>query len=167
LPTSASTAASRATEEHVRRADVAVEQAAAEVVDVIERLGDLVDDVDDHRQGQGDAVGLRVVEHVGEREAADVLHHDVVAALVLAEVEHLDDVAVIEGDADERLGGLLGVAARLRAQHLEDDRLLEAGRALRGGEVDVAHAAAPEQLDDAVSPDLALALSHPHDSMVA
>ena len=42
-------------------------------------------------------------DHFAQREPAHVLHDEEVRALLLAEVEHLNDVLVIEAYTDERL----------------------------------------------------------------
>jgi hypothetical protein len=141
-------------EEDVGRRHVAVDEPVADRVDVVERIGDVGGHVRHHRHRQRDAGGVRVVEDVRQREAAHVLHHDVVAALVLDEVEHLHHVLVIEPDADERLLEQVDDVAALRAEHLHDHRLLEPGGAVRGREIHVSHAPVPEELQHAVAADL-------------
>jgi hypothetical protein len=85
------------------------------------------------------------VDQLAQRPARDVLHRDEVAALVLAQLEYLHDVAVVHprGEArfsQEELDEFL-VLGEVGQDLLDDEDLLEPGRALLLGEKDLAHAA--------------------------
>src|SRR5262249_45322185 len=95
---------------------------------------------------------------LGERGAQilalDQLHREVQLAVGLAEVEHLDDVAVVELDGDPRLVDEAADEAtlpRLRRQDaLERLDLLEAGDADGLHLVDLGHAALRDALEHVV-----------------
>ena len=86
-------------DEQVSGLDVAVDDAVA--VGVLEAAARLGDDLD----ALVDVEMAAVAQQLGARIARHVLHHDevLVAALVEAEVEHLDDVRVHEPGGGERL----------------------------------------------------------------
>jgi len=122
-------------------------------VQVAEADGELVHDVERERLGQ------RAREVAGEIGAVDVLHDDVVAAVVPAEPEHRDQVAVIQrpgerGLADQRALEL-GLTGELGRQHLDRDVALEPARAVRDREVDPGHPASTEAADQLVGTDRA------------
>ena len=72
------------------RLDVAVGDAVT--VGVVEGLGELADQVDDARQRDRRIVA----SHLAERLAFEELHDEVVLAVVLGDIEELDDVRVAE-----------------------------------------------------------------------
>ena len=87
---------------------------------------------------------LEVLEHAVERLALEVLHHEVVDALDLAEVEGAAHVDVVErrGDArlvEEHLHHHL-VGGEVLVQQLDRDHLVHAAGAGRLREVDAPHA---------------------------
>ena len=92
-------------------------------------------------------------EHVVERPAAEVLHDDVGAVVVLADVEDRDDIG---------LAGKTGCRERLARETLAAGLVLDVtiGQDLDrhdsaehriGGAIDVAHAAAPDRFRGAVA----------------
>ena len=91
-------------------------------------------------------------EQRGEIFAVHVFHRDERRAVYLADVEHAADVGMRNqaGDADLAVEALEQprIARRLFGEELERDRLPE--REI-GGAVDFAHAAAPEQSENAVA----------------
>jgi hypothetical protein len=100
-----------------------------------------------------DALG-RASRHDRQRHPGDELHHQVVATVLLAQAEGLDDVRVVElraqaGLVEEHLHEL-AVLREVVVQALHDDVLLEPGRAVDPGEVDLRRAAEREQRDQLV-----------------
>ena len=122
-------------------------------VRVVERAQDRKRDVQaDVERDRPRRVGRGANEARAGR-AVDVLHRHVELAVLLAEVEHLDDVRVAEARADPRLvdehGDEVRVARVLREDALDRDDLLEAVRAGAPREIDLRHPARrdpPEQL---------------------
>ena len=93
-----------------------------------------------------------LLDHLLERAPGEVLHRDVVGAVVLAAVEHVHHVRVVErrrrrGLALEALHEL-AVAREAAVQHLDRDLAAEVA-VLRA--VHVGHAARAEPVDDAVA----------------
>ena len=133
----------------VGRFQVAVHDAL--VVGVREGVGDLFGDVGD--VGDGQRVPPRVVQDLAEVAAVEQFHHQEEHAVVLAEVVHDGDAAVLEGRRDAGLAaeallehaGESGVAARgpTRLEALDRD---PAAQRLVQRPPDLAHAAAPDQL---------------------
>ena len=95
---------------------------------------------------------LGILQNGREGPAVDVLHDDEVRAVVLAPVEHRDDVGV------GQVGGRLSLPAEpldeglvdgeLGEEHLEGDRPIELAV---DGPVDLRHAAARHQMGDLVA----------------
>ena len=151
-------------EQDVRRADVTVDQAEvlavrpAHAVDVVERVRHATDRMDRGAIRQRLALLGGERDQLAQREPAHVLHDQEVRAVVLAEVEHLHDVLVIEPHADERLAqqvaDAVGVVADLLAQDLDRDQLLEPRCPARAGEIDLAHPTEPEQPQEVIPPEL-------------
>ncbi len=110
----------RITGEHdVVRFEVAVDQALA--VQIAERRED-AEDVGDglgHRQRVGPAAGgfPTLLEQLQQGHPADVLHHDVTAALPLHETEDFHDVAVVDRGEEPAFGD--GRGRRLRVMGVE------------------------------------------------
>src|SRR5439155_1600169 len=96
-------------DEHVLRRDVAVHDAerpalrVALAVRMVERLADLRGDQADLRQRHRLLPLAEALHELPQVAPGDVLHGDVEALLVLAELQHLDDVRVRELDRDARL----------------------------------------------------------------
>ena len=94
-------------------------------------------------------------------DAVDVLHREEVGLVDLTEVEELDDVGVVEAEADLRLGDELldeAVASgERRVDLLEHDELLQALGGAGAGEVDLGHATRAQLADQLV---FAEALGH-------
>jgi hypothetical protein len=133
-------------DEDVRRLDVAVDETSG--VGEAEGGGDLAGDLRRLLRREV-AVGA---QDVGQRAPVDVLHGDEVRGGVLAPIEDVDDVRVVE------VGGRLGLAAEaldevgvdgeLGEQHL--DRHLTVEQAVVAQE-DLGHAATPDALDQLVA----------------
>jgi hypothetical protein len=85
--------------------------------------------------------------------ALEVFHHQIVAPRFDADLVGLHHVRVVEARDEAPLVEEHLAAAAVRrevfAQDLDDDQLLEPGRAPRERQVDVSHAAAPDALDEA------------------
>ena len=150
-------------DEDVVRGDVAVdeEQRLAvhlEPVGVVKAASHLRADVRHEHRRHGVPQIRALLAQVRERAAAHVLHGQVVRVLVLGEVEDLHHVGVVELRGQPRLGDEhvheAGIARHEGADPLDDHFLLEALRALRGGEVDLRHPSLGELLADDVLADL-------------
>ena len=91
---------------------------------------------------------------LGERASPHQLHRDEVQAVGLFDRMHGDDVRMIErGDGfgfSREPHATLGISGQLRRQDLEGDLTIEAG-VLR--QIDLAHAAGADRLDDPVVSD--------------
>ena len=159
MPKSVSFTAPRAVDEHVAGRHVAVherERAAlvvARAVRVLERAEDGEDDVEADVERDVLAARRGGADEARAGRPVDVLHRHVELAVLLAEVEHLDDVRVAEARADARLvdehGDEVRVARELREDALDGDDLLEAVRAAAAREIHLRHPARrdpPEQL---------------------
>ena len=87
-----------------------------------------------------------------------VLHRHVVAAVDLAEVEHLHDVDVQQLHADPRLvdeqAHELAVPGQVRQHLLDDQDLLEPGHAVRAGPPHLGHATRRDLLEQVVVTEL-------------
>jgi hypothetical protein len=122
-------------------------------VEVAQAERELVDDVKRERLGHG---AVEVTREIG---AVDVLHHDVVAAVVHAEAEHGDEVTVVQRGAERGLADQraleLGLAGELGSELLDRDQALEAARAVGAREVDLGHSAAAEPAYQRVGADRA------------
>ncbi len=110
-------------DEHVARLHVAVDDAVA--VRVRERIGDVGRDP----RGLHRRESAVLHEHVAQRVAVDVLHHDERGVVVLAPVVHAHDAGMAEAGRRLRLaaealdgGGVMGVERR---EHLHGDGALE------------------------------------------
>ena len=96
------------------------------------------------------------VMRASELDAAQELHHDVRLVVFFGELEHRDDVAVLQLGGGLRLAiearpHLLGVVREVRQHHLDRDFAIE-HRVERA--IEHAHAAAPDALEDLVASDL-------------
>ena len=139
--------ARRAADHHqVPRLDVAVDDPLA--VGVLEPGARLDPDLD-RRLGAEPPLGL---QQLGDRLALDVLHDDVVAAVVDAGVVDLDDVRVDQLRDRERLaaeaGDELVVVGEVLGEDLDRDGALEHPV---GGPVDGRHAARAEPVAELVA----------------
>ncbi len=112
----------------------------------VEGLGDLRAILQHLRQRQR-ATGQRV----GQRFAVDQLHHQVVAALLLADVEQRADVGMAQRGDRLRLapeaGEQRGVGGEVGRQHLDRHLAVEARVP---GAVDLAHSAGADRRGDLV-----------------
>ncbi len=149
----------RAIDEDVAGGDVAVHEAQRLAVVVARRVGVLERAQHRQRDVEADveqdvvAPGGRRADQAGPRRAVDVLHRHVEFAVLLSEVEDLDDVRVAEVGADARLvdehRDEVGIARVLGKDAFDGDDFLEAVRALAAREVHLRHPARrdpPEQL---------------------
>ena len=120
-------------------ADVAMHEAqrAARIgclVNVLERVADVRDHVQNGRDRQPLAARAHALVRDPQRDAGDVLHRDEVAPFQLTEIEDVNDVRVrkLRGDrglADEHLHQL-GAVLQRGEHRLDDDSLLESLRPL-------------------------------------
>ena len=129
-------------EQEVRRLDVAMHDPVR--VRSVERRRGLPEPV----ERAADRLGAVALEAVGERSAREILHHDVGAAIVLADVEDRDRVGRVrepgDGEPLAREAASDRVVVRESArEQLDRDDAREVG-VLRP--VDLAHAAACDQL---------------------
>jgi hypothetical protein len=135
---------SRGRRHHVAGLEVAVDDTV--LVGGRKGVGDLRSDLE--RLGQGERP---LLQRLGERLAAQVLHHEERLALLLPDVVQRADGGVLEGGDGARLpleaGAQRGIESELRRQDLQRDRALEAGVA---GPVDLAHAPGPDQVENLV-----------------
>src|SRR5205814_9354775 len=107
----------------------------------------------DH-EAQGHAARLaRAMAKAREVRAVEVLHHDVVAASLLADLVGLHDVGVRELRGDARLVEEHRREHRLAGEprELDDEQLLESARSLRAREIDVGHPSLAQQCDEAIA----------------
>ena len=135
----------------VARGDVPVHQpqwlavGIERVVGVVERVGDTSDD----RRGVAvvDLVlPVRLPDDHAESDALDVLHGHERNAVLLADLEHLDDVRVVQVGHHPRLVqehlDEVRIARALRDDALEHDLFVEAANTLEAADIHVRHAAA-------------------------
>lgn len=115
--------------------------------------------VGDHPQGDGDGHALlllRGAEDGAQRLAVDVLHRDVEDILLVAEVEDLDHIGVVDlrGDAGLVHEHLLElrVIAQGREHHLDRQGFLETPGALHAGGPDGRHAPLSDGDEEFVAP---------------
>jgi hypothetical protein len=106
------------------------------------------------------AVSRRAREHRAEVAPVDVLEHEVelglAAAPLLAELEHLGDVRVMQRRADARLADeaapKLGVGGALGEYPLDNKGPLELVRSVEDRAPHLGHAATTDALDEAIAP---------------
>ena len=120
---------------------------------VRERVGGVADDVKDRVEGHAVALCVRRTQQPVDVRPLDELHREEQLATVLAEVEHLHDVGVVQLRGELRLvdehGDEVRVAGKLREDALESEALAEPVRPLAGGDEDLRHTAHREtSLDD-------------------
>jgi hypothetical protein len=105
----------------------------------------------------GDALAslLHAAHDLAERLAVEVLHGDPVGVVVLAEIEDLRDVRVVDARGDARLVeehvDELIVLDEVRVDALDRDPLLEAAGPVHARQVHAGHAAGADLVDDAVA----------------
>ena len=100
---------------------------------------------------------LHAAHDLAERLAVEVLHGDPVGVVVLAEIEDLGDVRVVDAGRDPRLieehVDELIVLDEVRVDALDGDPLLEAAGPIHARQVDARHAADADLVDDAIAPE--------------
>ena len=147
-------------EQHVLRIQVAVDDVEAsagdvgEVVRVARAVADLLGDGASDLRRDALLAPARRVDHLAQRLPRHVLHGDEVRALVLPELEHLHDVAVVHPRretrlAEEQLDELL-VLGEVVEDLLDDEDLLEAGRPLLASEEYLPHSAGGQLLQEKI-----------------
>ncbi len=114
----------------------------------IERAGDLHADLEDLIEGQAPAL-----QPVGERFAFEVFHHQVMGAVLMADVVQGADIRIVQTGDGARLNleplATFGAARQLCGQDLDSDGAVQAGIA---GAVDFAHTAGADGRKDLVRP---------------
>ena len=124
------------------------------VVRVVQRAGDRRANQRQRGQGHVDLLAPGTLEQGGQVGSRYVLHGDEVGVLGEAQVEHLHDVRVRQGDRDLRLVDEhldeLRVAGQLGEDAFDDEDLLEAGHAVALGAIHLGHAAARDALEQLV-----------------
>ena len=124
---------------------------------VVERLADLGDDHARLREGHLLALLAEALQHLPQVAAGDVLHRDVEVLVVLAELEHLDDVRVRQLHRDPRLVhehvDELGVLAHGGQDLLDRQQALEAFHAERLGDEHLCHPAHGNALEEKIVPE--------------
>ncbi len=128
----------------------------AALVHVVESLRDAVRD--GQRRLQRHGPGVARAQQRPDVASVHVLHDEEVLAVDLADVDDVDDVRMVEGRGEPRLGEehlderrVLGEVGKDELQHA---RLLEAGDAEGLREVELGHAAAGEATSEDVAADL-------------
>src|SRR5262249_22593142 len=148
-------------DEDVGRRDVAVHDAErpagvgiANVVRVGEALANLHHQVQRVRDAHPLALALERLDDGLQVRAVDVLHDDEVHALGNADVEHLDDVGVLQMQREPRLiqehADELFVLGEVRKDALDGDVLLEPLQRFRDCAEHFGHAAGVDTLGDLV-----------------
>ncbi len=155
MPKSSSFTDAVVADHDVRRRHVAVDDAerhavgAAPFVRVVEARRGAGDDGQRELERDARALAAGLREQRAQVLAVHVLHREVVDARVLADLEHLRDVLVVERRRESRLvqEHLHGrvVVRPLRRDELQHDVALEAADARRPADVDPRHAAGRER----------------------
>jgi hypothetical protein len=151
-------------DEDVVRADVAVHDperppvVVAQLVRVVQPRQHVGNRAQEDRQRRP-AVGPRLDAHrPAQRLALEVLHHEVVRALLFADLVGLHHVRVVQPRRDARLVeeqlDVLGLGRDLALDDLDDRQLSKTDEPARDAQVHVGHAPAAEACNDAVTPDL-------------
>ena len=139
-------------DDDVLRGDVAVDDVERRAVEIVllVRVREARAHAEHDREGVlerelEDALLLHLADDGAQVLAVDVLHRDEVLAVVLTDVEDLDDVRVRERRRDARLVeehlDERAVLVHRRQDPLDDEELLEAGDALLDREEELGHAA--------------------------
>ena len=147
--------------EEVVRRDVAVDEAeelsvlSAELVGRVEAVRRVCAHAGRELHGDALASLLHAAHDLAEGLAVEVLHGDPVGVVVLAEIEDLRDVRVVDarGDAglvEEHVDELI-VLDEVRVDALDRDPLLKAAGPVHAGQVHARHAAYADLVDDAVA----------------
>ena len=127
-------------------------------VRMVERLADLRGDQADLRQRHRLLPLAEALHELPQVAPGDVLHGDVEALLVLAELQHLDDVRVRELDRDARLvhehADELGILAHGGKDLLDREQPLESLHAERLGDEHFRHATDGDPLEEEVLSEL-------------
>ena len=149
-------------DEHVGRRDVAVDDphqpaglGVVHLVRVGEAFAHLEDDVEAVRDRDAAVDPAAPFEQRLQIDAVDVLHDDEVRVLAVADVEHLHDVRVLEGERQPRLvqehRDELLVLGEGRQDALDGDVLLEPAHRFRDAAEHLCHASGRDSLGDAIS----------------
>ena len=125
------------------------------LVGVRQPLADLVRDVERHGHGQPFALVAPPFEQRLQVDPVHVLHHDEVGVVGVPDVEHLDDVGVLQAQRQARLVEKhrheLLVLGQSREHPLDGDVLPEPLHRLGDALEDLGHAAGGHALGDAIS----------------
>ena len=109
-------------------------------------------------KGSGDLLLRAAPQEIVEVEPLDVLHRDEEPVALAAEVEHLDDVRVVEARRELRLVDEhlreLRVRRELGEDLLHDAEPRRAELGVRAGEVDLGHPALADEIEQRVAPEL-------------
>ncbi len=150
-------------EHHVVRTHVAVNDAerlsvvAARFVSRVQTLGGLRQDLKRHAHRYFPLRGVRALDELGERDAADQLHHQERRFLLFAEVEDLHHIGVVDGRGETRFVQEHVDESTFVAQRWQQDfhceQTAEAGHAATTHGEHLRHASARELRDDLVAID--------------
>lgn len=112
----------------------------------------LHDDEESDIDGDANVEVDATAEDIEEVFAFDVLHDYVVSAIVLAEVEDLNDIGMIEGDGEFRLidehFDELFIFEEVSPDEFNGEFFFETGGAEHFSAKELGHAAGPEPIDD-------------------
>ena len=132
---------------------------------VVEALGELLNDVSRDPVGQAEADLRCLLQHAQEVDSLDVLHREEVGVADGTEVEHLDDVRVVEAERDLRLvdehRDELTAARVCGVDLLDDEGLVETLRHDRAREIHLGHPTCADLSDQRVFAELLHRLSLP------
>ena len=121
---------------------------------VVQRVGRLLDHASDESKLQLARFLAELAQERQQRDALEILHHDVQLTVGLAKLVHLADVRVREPAGEPRLGDEHLAEARVirevREDPLDDDELLEARGTFEARQKDLTHAARREPREQLV-----------------
>ena len=143
-----------ARDHHVAARQIAVDDAVALAVGVVEPVEDLGGDVRGQRRRHRAALQAQLLGEPKQARPVDVLHRDVIGLADHAQLVDRHDVAVHQPDEDLGLGDEqideVALAREPRMDLLDDQVLLEAAGADELAEIDLGHAASGELLGQVV-----------------